>query len=209
MVETRGWKQVIGLMLIAKLWGQNKMEQATKSLNRTQVGVIILLVGYLFSIGGVGMVATGQFSSGFVRNCCTNFVPGFLGLIGIIILYTDSRHYGDTYRTVYGIVLALYISAILSAIVGLIGGGPFTKTGNLDNYRLMMHSISITTGLLALVPSVAAWHLFKPGWRLLPIIIGVYRAVMRVAIIQNMLRNTTLVAQLSMEVIIQILMLME
>lgn len=192
--------------------GQGKVKS---NFTRTQLGLTILIASILpglimgiilnpFKVGGTGMVASGQFSPGFISDCCSNFGSGLLGLIGIIILYTDARHYGGKYRAVYGIALALYISTILSVIAALIGRAPYTETGNLADYRLLMHCGSVGAAAFALIPSVVAWHLFKPGWRLLPIIIGVYRAIIRAGAMQNILRKTTLIPRLLMEEIVYV-----
>lgn len=183
-----------------------------KNLTRTQIGLIILLVSTLPSIilivslihnpsdfvetGKAPYLPYGTFYTSYT-DCGFTLGSNLLSLIIFGLLFSDACHYGKSYREVFVIAVALLIGTFA---ITQIGGSSSEEnvefsmlvTGDIEEYRRVMHQISFGAGLYALIPSVVAWHYYRPGWRWLPVITGVYRAIIHVEASQNIIQNTTL-----------------
>lgn len=174
-------------------------------LTRTQFGLIALFAGAVLVLAvstlGVlnpeavmGMAAGGEggLSTPLIATMCLTGVGVIANLVGLGTLLSDARHYGAGH-------LVACVAALLLAVVGTglpilasVGGASYAQTGDVEAYHRTLQFSSVGVGLAALSMSVAAWHLFMPGWRALPALVALVRVVAGVGAIQATRLHSTL-----------------
>jgi lysylphosphatidylglycerol synthetase-like protein (DUF2156 family) len=177
-------------------------------LTRSQFGLIILFVGAVFMVVVVSMTVlnpeavrgmagggdVGLSAPAIITGCLTLLV--YLGVIvGIATLLSDARTYGQANFIATLVALILFVLSIGVPIAASVGGGSFSQTGDEAAYQRTLTFSMVGAILTAVALPLAAWFLFKRGWRVLPVIVAVVQAVASVGQIQVTRLNSSLAAR--------------
>jgi hypothetical protein len=176
-------------------------------MTRTQLAVIVLFAAAIIILvpttlriidpQAAGGPATGGppgLSPTLIAVACLSLL-GVLGmLVGVGTLLADARNYSQGHLVACIVALVLIILGIGMPIVAA-GGGAYARSGDVDAYHrtLDISSIGTVLGVLAMV--VAPWFLFKPGWRVLPVVVGIVRAAAGIGELQATRLHSTLAEQ--------------
>jgi len=176
-------------------------------LTRTQLAVIILFATAIIILVPTTLrlidpqAAGGPATGGPPGLSPTIIVVGclsLLGLLGMLIgvgtLLADARNYGQDHLTACIVALLFLILGIGVPIVAA-GGGAYARSGDVDAYHRTLNISSIGVALSVLGMVAAPWFLFKPGWRVLPAVVGIVRAAAGIGELQATRLHSTLAEQ--------------
>lgn len=177
-------------------------------LTRSQFGLIILFAGAVLMVVVVTMTVLnpeavrGMAGGGDVGLSVPAIITGCLALLvyggviaGLITLLTDARTYGQANFIATLAALILFVLGIGVGIASGVGGSSFARTGDEAAYQRTLTFSMVTAILTAVALPLAAWFLFKRGWRVLPILSAVVQAVASIGQIQVTRLNSSLMAR--------------
>jgi len=159
------------------------------SFNRTQWAIIVLFAGavLMLAVTTLGVLnpelarTTPSSTPGegppaaAIALSIISLLMGLANVVGLIILMTGARDYGQQHRLFAIIAFAIMLvgtALIVQASISAIG---FTRSGDDSAYRTTLIVGAVRAGIAALPMSVAAWFLFKPPWRAIPAVVAAAR----------------------------------
>ena len=177
-------------------------------LTRSQFGLIFLFAGAVMmlvvvsmtvlnpeAVRGLAAGGEGGFSAPLIVTGCLTLLVYLAVIAGIGTLLSDARTYGQANFIATLVALILFVLSIGVPIAASLGGGSFAQTGDEAAYQRTLTFTMVSVILTALALPLAAWFLFKPGWRVLPILVAVVQAVAAIGQIQVTRLNSTLAAR--------------